>query len=113
MRTIRSLTSGINKCNISAVRQEQSASRQVRFGQVEKQLTNISSTFDDKTFCKKLIVAVNIASTYHEDVDGWTEDQKVKSIVSNDRHSQIGPEELARKRNVGIKNAKDTLEVTT
>ena len=59
------------------------------------------------------IGSVKIASTYREDVDSWTENRKVSSIDSNDRHSQIGPEELARKWNVGIQTAKDTLEVTT
>ena len=113
MRIVRSLTSGMNRRTISAVRQEQSVSRQVRFGQVEKQLMNISSTFDKQTFCKSLIGKVNITSTYREDVDGWTENRRVSSIDSNYRHSQIGPEELARKWNVGIQTAKDTLDITT
>ena len=73
----------------------------------------ISSTFDEIMFFKRLIVKVNIASTYRKDVNGWTENRRVGSIESNDRHSQIGPEELARKWNVGIKTAKDTLDVTT
>ena len=113
MRIVRYLTSGMNRCTIIAIRQEQSASRQVRFGQVEQRLTKISSTFDERTFCKRLIGLVNITSTYCEDVDSWTENRKVSSIDSNDRHSQIGPEELARKWNVGIQTAKDTLNVTT
>ena len=113
MRIFFSLTSGINRRTISAVRQEQSVSRQVRFGQVKQQLMKISSTFDEITFFKRLIVKVNIASTYRKDVNGWTENRRVGSIESNDRHSQIGPEELERKWNVGIQTAKDTLDVTT
>ena len=113
MRIVRSLTSGMNRCTVSAVRQEQSVSRQVRFGQFEQQLMKILSTFDERTFCKRLIGKVNIASTYREDVDGWTENRSVSSIDSNDRHSHIGPEELARKCNVGIQTAKDNLDITT
>ena len=75
-------------------------------------MTKISSTLNKGTFCKRLIGLVNILSTYHEDVDGWTENRKVKSINSNYRHSQIGPEELARKWNIDIQTAKDTLDVT-
>ena len=30
-----------------------------------------------------------------------------------DRHSKVGPEELARKWNIGLQTAKDTLEATT
>ena len=58
-----------------------------------------------------MIGKVNIASTYREDVDGWIENRRVSSIDSNDRHSQIGPEELARKWNVGIQTANDNLDV--
>ena len=72
MRIVFSLTYGINRRTISAVRQEQSVSRQVRFGQVEQQLMKISSTSDERTFCKRLIGKVNIASTYRKDGDGWT-----------------------------------------
>ena len=97
MRIVLSLTSGMNRRTISAVRKEQSVSKQVRSGQAEQQLMKISSTFDKRTFCKRLNDKVNIASTYCEDVYGWTENRRASSIDSNDRHSQIGPEELARK----------------
>ena len=65
---------------ISVVRQELSVSRQVRFRQVKQQLMKISSTFDVRTLCKRLIGKVNIASTYCKDVDGWTENRRVGSI---------------------------------
>ena len=113
MRIVRYLTSGMNRRTISAVRQEKSLSRQVRFGQVEQQLMKISSTLNERTFCKRLIGKVNIASTYREDVDGWTENRRVSRIDSNDRHSHTGPQELARKWNFSIHTAKDTLDVTT
>ena len=77
----------MNRRTISAVRQEQSVSRQVIFGQVEQQLMKISSTFDEITFCKRLIGKVNIASTYCEEINGWTENRRVSSIDSNDRQS--------------------------
>ena len=73
----------------------------------------ISSTFDERTFCKRLIRKVNITSTYREENNGWTENKRVGRIDSNDRHSQIGREELAMKWNVGIQTAKETLDVTT
>ena len=68
----------MNRRTISAVRQEKSVSRKVRFGQVEQQLMKISSTFDEITFCKRLIGKVNIAYTCCEDVNGWTKNQKGK-----------------------------------
>ena len=80
MRIVCSLTSGMNRRTISAVRQEQSVSIQVRFGQVEHQLMKISSTFNERTFCKRLIGKVNTVSTYRKDVNGWTENRRVGSI---------------------------------
>ena len=70
MRIICCLTSGMNRRTIIAVRQEQSVYGQVRFGHIEQQLMKISLTFNERTFCKRLIGKVNIASTYREDVGG-------------------------------------------
>ena len=97
MRIVCSLTSGTKRRTISAVRQEQSFSIQVRFGQVEHQLMKISSTFNERTFCKRLIGKINTVYTYRKDVNGWTENRRVGSIYLNDWHSQIVPGELARK----------------
>jgi hypothetical protein len=35
------------------------------------------------------------------------------SIITNDRHSKVTPEELSRKWNIGLQTAKDTLQATT
>ena len=37
----------------------------------------------------------------------------MQSIITNDRHLEIGPEEVSRKWNIGLQNAKDTLTATT
>ena len=50
---------------------DQSNSRQVRFGQVEQELTNIATVFDERTFCRRLIGTVNIATTFRDDIDSW------------------------------------------
>jgi hypothetical protein len=55
-----------------------------------------------------LISSVNIATAYHDDMD-----QQVSSIITNDRHSKVTPEDLAWKWNIGIDIAKRTLQVTT
>ena len=113
MRTIRSLTSSMSKRAISAMLSDQSNSRQVRFGQVEQELTKIATVFDERTFCRRLIGAVNIATTFRDDIDGWAEERRVQRIITNDRHSKIEPEELSRKCNIGLQTAKDTLAATT
>ena len=89
MRMIRSLTSSISKQSIIAMQRDQSNSRQVHFGQVEQDITKILTVFDERTFCKRLIGAVNIATTFRDDIDGWAEELKVQSIITNDRHSKI------------------------
>ena len=92
---------------------DQNNSRQVRFGKVEQKLTKIATVFDERKFCRRLIGPVNIATTFCDDIDGWAEESRVQSIIANDRHSNIGPEELSMKWNIGLQTAKDTLAATT
>ena len=60
-----------------------------------------------------MIGAVNMARTFCDDIDGWAEERKVHIIVTNDRHSKIGPEELSRKWNIVLQTVKDALAATT
>ena len=75
----------------------------IQYSYLDEELGKISPTFHEQTFCKRLIGAVNIATDYRQDVD---------SVITKDRHSKVTPEELARKWNIGIQTAKDTLQVT-
>ena len=50
---------------------------------------------------------------YRDDIDEAIEKRKGLSVLTMDRHSKVGPEELSRKWNIGLQTAKDTLEVTT
>lgn len=115
MRTIRSLTSGVNPRQIMGLRADHARSFVERYGEVETELGKISPAYNIKSFCDRAISVVNIATHYRDDIDGdKTEgDRKVSSIISNERHSQVTPEELARKWNIGLKTVKDTLRVTT
>ena len=92
---------------------DQSNSRQVHFGQVDQEITKIATVSDERTLCRRSIGAFNIATTFRDDIDGWAEEHKVHSIVTNDRHSKIGPEELSRKCNIGLQNTKDNIAETT
>ena len=69
--------------------------------------------FDDRTLCRRLIGAVNIATIFSDDIDGWEEERKLQIIITNDRHSKIGQEEFSRKWDIGLQTAKDTLAATT
>ena len=82
---------------------------------MEKRILNSvrSHVYNMKDFCDHLIAAVNIATTYHDDIDQWNEERKVSSIISNERHSKATPEELASKWNIGLHTAKDTIHVMT
>ena len=99
---IRSLTSNMSKRAISDILRDQINSRQVPFGQVEQELTKIAPVFDERKFCRQLIGAVNIATTFRDDIDGWAHEIRVQIIITNDRHSKIGPEELLRKGDIGL-----------
>ena len=105
LRTIRSVASGIPKRQLATLRQEESSSRAVLWGNVEMELDRLGPTATTRTFCHRLIGAVNIATAFRQDQD--------ISVVTTDRHSKVGPEELARKWNIGLQTAKETLACTT
>ena len=98
---------------ISSMLRDHSKSRQVRFGQVYQELTKIATVFDERTFCRWLIGTVNIATIFCDDIDGWAEEHRMQRIITNDRNSKIGTDELSRKWNIGLQNAKDKLAATT
>jgi hypothetical protein len=108
MQMIRSLTSGITKRQVNSTKRDAE-----QYGETKIELGKISSTYNPKQLCDQLISAVNIATVYCGDIDQWNDEQKVSSMISNDRHSKATPEELARKWNIGIQTAKDTVWVTT
>ena len=60
MRTIRSLTSGINKRLVCSVSSPQTKMR----SETDIALANISCVYDAKSLCNQLIAAVNITTTY-------------------------------------------------
>ena len=113
MRTIRNLTSGMRKTQVSSVRKQQEDSRAVTWGQVEQELDKVTPVSNLSTLCHRLIGAVNIATSFREDIDALEDKRKVADVITKDRHSRVGPEELARKWNVGLETAKNTLETTT
>ena len=57
--------------------------------------------------------AVNIATTYRDDIDQRESERKVHGVITNERHSKVTPEELSRKWSIGLQTAKETLKVTT
>jgi hypothetical protein len=101
MRTIRSLEIGVTKWKMAAMKQREMDSRVEQWGQVERELSKLSSTLHEKTFCKCLIGSVNVATAYRDDVDEAMEKHKA-SVLMSDRHSKVGPEELSRKWNIGL-----------
>ena len=80
---------------------------------MDVELDKILSVYDPREFCERLISAVNIATTYRDDIDQWSDERRISSVISNERHSKVTPEELARKWNIGIQTAKDTIKATT
>jgi hypothetical protein len=84
-----------------------------QYRETDIELGKISCVYNPKDFCERLVSAVNIATTYCDDVDQWENERKVSNIIMNDRHSKFMAEELARKWNIGIQTAKDTIQVTT
>jgi hypothetical protein len=113
MQTIRSLESGVPKWKMAALKQRKLDSRMEQWGQIESKLGKLSETLNEKTFGKRLIGSVNVATAYRNDVDEVIEKRKESGVLTMDRHSKVGPEELSRKWNIGLQMAKDTLDATT
>jgi hypothetical protein len=113
MLTIRSLTSGMTKWQIESLTKEQSNMQIEKNGEVKNQLRDISCVYNTKEFCERLISTVNIATVHRDDLDQPEGKARVSSIMSNNRHSKVTPEEIARKWNIGINTAKDTIRVMT
>jgi hypothetical protein len=111
MWTIRSLEIGVPKRKMAAVKQREMDSRVEQWEQVEQELSKLSPTLHEKTFCKRLIGSVNVAMAYRDDVNEAMEKRKA-SVLTSDRHSKVGPEELSRKWYFGLETAKGNLDVT-
>jgi hypothetical protein len=97
MRTIRSLTSGVSKRAIHSM-----TTHLEHQGETDITLGQISEVYDTRNFCERLISTVNIAMAYRKDLDTWEEQRRVSGVISNDRHSAVTPEEVARKWNIGL-----------
>jgi hypothetical protein len=82
---------------MAASKQRELDSRVEQWGQVESELGKLSETLNEKTICKRLIGSVNVAMAYRNDVDEEIEKRKESGVLTTDRHSKVGPEELSRK----------------
>lgn len=58
-----------------------------RHGEVKAELTKISGVYNEREFYSQLISAVNIATTYQEDVDWWEDEHKACSVIMKERES--------------------------
>ena len=80
-------------------------------------LSFISPAYTEDGLLHRLISKVNIATASRTDATVTGTDQELTtatvSAITTDRHSKVGPEELARKWNIGLESAKRTLQVTT
>jgi len=92
MRTIRSLTSGMTKEQVSVIQTNKANDQIEHDGQVERELGQISSVFHPRDHCEHLILKVQIATAYRED------QQKLEAaVITNDHHSKVNAEELSHK----------------
>jgi hypothetical protein len=77
MRTIQSLTSGMTRRKITSLKRNEAKARIEEYGEVEHELSKISSVYSIKNFCECFIGAVNIATTYRADINKVEECHKV------------------------------------
>jgi hypothetical protein len=85
----------MTKQEIHSVTSDETKAQIEQYGETEVELGKISCVYNPKEICECLVLAVNITTTYCDDVDQWENERKVSSIITNDRHSKFTAEELA------------------
>jgi hypothetical protein len=83
MRTIRSLEIGVPKQKMAAMKQCEMDSQLAQWGQVEQELSKLSSMLHEKMFCKSLIGSVNVVTAYCDDVNEAMEKHKASELTSD------------------------------
>ena len=97
MRTICSLTSGLNKQDIESL------------GSADAVYRNAELQY----FVNRMISSVKVACATRDDVDKQEElERNIGRVRSNERHSRVNAENLSRMWNVGLETAHRTLRVT-
>jgi hypothetical protein len=84
MRTIRSLMSGMMRQQIRSVTKEEAKVRTEWHVEMDIELGKILGVYNPREFCECLISAVNIVTTYRDDIDKWNEEQRISSVISNE-----------------------------
>ena len=103
MHTIKSLTSGMMKHDVKALRSEQARAQIKEYGEVKHELVKISPIYNIESFCNHLVASMRIATTFWEDVDDLH--QKHRCLEWHKRISIQGShtvEVVARLFNTGI-----------
>jgi hypothetical protein len=103
MRTMRSFTSGMTSRQIHSVTKEEARMLIERNGETEVDFSKISCVYNPKEFCEQRISTVNIVTMYQDDINQLNSKKRVSSIISNERHSKVMPDEIAHKWNIGIR----------
>jgi hypothetical protein len=100
MQMVQSLTSGMMQRQVHSLQANEGKATVKLHGEVEHELGNISPVYNVQSFCKCMLGAVNVATTYRRDID---EKWNASSIITSNRHSKVTPEELSCKWNIVFK----------
>jgi hypothetical protein len=87
------MDSGDDKAQKMSLQSEQSDSQLEQYGKIEYVLGTISPVYHIKSFCDHLILAVKIATTYHDDIDEVYEKRQM-SVTTMGHHTKISLEKL-------------------
>jgi hypothetical protein len=61
------------KRQINSTKRDGALTQIKQYGETEIELGKISNTYKPKEFCDRLILAVNIATVYCNDIDQWND----------------------------------------
>jgi hypothetical protein len=62
------------KQQINSAMNEEAKTQVERYGETKIELGKVSCVYNMKEFCDCLISTINIATTYHNDIDQWSDE---------------------------------------
>jgi hypothetical protein len=113
MRSIKSMASSTVGRRVGMEQPGKTRTNLDRYSEVEQVLGQISSVFWEESFYKRMVSAVKVVTTFWDDIDERIDGRQASSIITNNRHTKVTPEEISRMWSTGLDTAKDMMQVTT
>ena len=111
LRNIKYQTSGMKQREIADISKGKGGRDE--WGEVGNELNHISLIYQLIPFCDRLIGSVQVSCTHSKDIDDIEQRKTTQQVKSNENQSKVSDKEFAKKLDVGLDTARDTMNKTT